>query len=77
MTNEQIFPSYAALWRRLPVEDLYVHYDGQSARGEAGYFDHDVPEIGIVRPYYIDQDEPSMERSDGRSLTLDNAESPP
>ena len=76
MTNEAIFPSYAALWRRVPVDDLYIHYDGWGARGEAGYFDHHgqgdfkKPEIGIVRPFYVEPDEPSMERSDGTPVDL-------
>jgi len=75
MTNEEIFPSYVALWRRLPIEDLWVHY-GPDLYGEVGAFQHDGqggfkrPEIVIVRPHYIDEDEPSLERSDGKPVNL-------
>jgi hypothetical protein len=71
MTNEEIFPCYAALWRRVPVDDLYIHYEAHLPRGAAGCFDHDPPEIGIARPYYVEPyDEPSMERSDGTPVNL-------
>lgn len=76
MRSDDLFPAYAALWRRLPAEALWVHYYGGSARGESGYFQHDGqgcfkrPEIGILRPFHIDEDEPSMARSDGHLVDL-------
>jgi hypothetical protein len=77
MTNEEIFPLYVALWRRLPTDELWVHYGPGSSRREAGYFQHDGqggfkrPEIVIVRAYYAEpEDEPSMVRSNGRPVDL-------
>jgi hypothetical protein len=77
MTNDEIFPVYAALWGRLPVEDLWIHYVGPTPRGEAGYFQHDGqggfkrPEIGVLRSHFVEpDDEPSMLRSNGVRVNL-------
>src|SRR4051812_39054532 len=64
MTNEDVFPHYRALWKRLPEDELYIHYTGPSVEGEAGFFQHDPPSIGICRPHYTDPDEPSTGRND-------------
>lgn len=75
MTNEEVFPYYEALWRRTPVEDLYIHYEGWAPAGESGYFHHEGqgngnPKIVIIRPHYTEFDEPTMERNDGKHVDL-------
>lgn len=75
MTNEEVFPYYEALWRRTPVEELYIHYEGWSLGGESGYFHHEGQgngnaKIVIVRPHYTAFDEPTMDRNDGKHVDL-------
>ena len=75
MINEEVFPFYAALWRRVPVDDLYIHYMGNGPRGAAGCFDHDgqgnfkKPEIGITRPYFVEpEDEKTQSKNEQWAL---------
>lgn len=76
MTNDEVFPHYKDLWKRTPLDDLYIHYEGRSLNGEAGYFQHDGqgngnPRIVIIRAHYAEpDDEPSMIRADGEPVDL-------
>jgi len=61
-----LFAIYEALWRRAETEGAWVHYDGLTGHGMAGYFaaredDELNPMIAITRPYYIEIDEPTRE----------------
>jgi hypothetical protein len=76
------FEAYAALWRRIQKEDVYVRYDGKE-RCMDGYFLHEGdsfrmpdntfrkrPLIAIGKRYAIPEDQPSEHGENGAAVDL-------